>query len=37
MAEKVAMLVDRAALDGQVLAPERDKSIVGKTVPRTVF
>jgi len=23
MAEKVAMLVDRAALDGQVLAPER--------------
>ena len=26
MAEKVAMLVDRAALDGRVLAPERAES-----------
>ena len=25
MAEQLAMLVDRTALDGQVLAPERDK------------
>jgi len=37
VAEEVAQLVDGAALDPEVLAPQRDRPIVGKTVHWTDF